>query len=95
MSVLGLNPLRALPLTNAVLFGAALVGTGLLPWGAWRRLALAGLLLFSPALAFLLWPHPEIFSFALVSLALCLAASGQGTLSVLSAALASACRFDC
>ncbi len=86
LSALGLDPLRALPLTNAVLFALALVATALLPWSPPRRLVFAGLLLFSPALAFLLWPHPEILSFALVAIALSLTASGRRTLAVLSAA---------
>ena len=86
LAALGLDPLRALPLTNAVLFALALVSTALLPWSPSRRLALAALLLFSPALAFLLWPHPEILSFALVAIALSLAASGWRALAVLAAA---------
>ena len=89
VAVLGLDPLRALPLTNAVLFALALLSVGLVPWSPGRRLALGGLLLFSPALAFLLWPHPEVFSFALASMGLCLALSGRRTLAVLAAALAS------
>jgi len=89
VAALGLDPLRALPLTNAVLFALALVAVGFLPWPPGRRLALGGLLLFSPALAFLLWPHPEVFSFALVAVALCLTLSGRRTLAVLAAALGS------
>jgi hypothetical protein len=89
LAALGVSPLRALPLTNAALFGLALGGVGLLPWPSGRRLALGGLLLFSPALAFLLWPHPEVFSFSLVSLALCLSLAGRRTMAVLAAALAS------
>lgn len=86
LAALGLDPLRALPLTNAVLFALALVSTALLPWSPPRRLLLAGLLLFSPALALLLWPHPEILSFALVAVALSLTASGWRALAVLAAA---------
>jgi hypothetical protein len=89
MAAVGLDPLRALPLTNAVLFALALVVVAFLPWAPGRRLALGGLLLFSPALAFLLWPHPEVFSFALVAVALGLTLSGRRTLAVLAAALAS------
>jgi hypothetical protein len=85
----GLSPLRALPLTNAVLSGLALVAAACLPWTASRRLLLGGLLLFSPALGFLMWPHPEILSFALVTLALVLTASGRPAAAVLAAALAS------
>jgi len=89
LEALGVSPLRALPLTNAVLFGLALGACALLPWTAARRFWLVGLLLFSPALAFLMWPHPEVFSFALVTLALALAARGHAAAGVLAAALAS------
>ena len=44
----GLSPLRALPVTNALLFGLALVAVAFLPWTGARRLALGGLLLLSP-----------------------------------------------
>jgi hypothetical protein len=85
----GLSPLRALPVTNAVLFGAALVAVAFLPWTGSRRLLLGGLLLFSPALGFLMWPHPEVFTFALVTLALVLGSRGRAASAVLAAALAS------
>jgi hypothetical protein len=85
----GLSPLRALPVTNAVVFGLALLAVAWLPWPGARRLLLGGLLLFSPALAFLMWPHPEVFSFALVALAIVLWARGRRAPSVLAAALAS------
>ena len=85
----GLSPLRALPVTNALLFGLALVAVAFLPWTGARRLALGGLLLLSPALGFLMWPHPEVFTFALVTLALVLAARGGHAAAVLAAALAS------
>jgi len=86
---LGLPPLRALPLTNALVFGLALWGVASLPWSGGRRLLFGGLLLFSPALAFLLWPHPEMFSFALVALALALEGQGRRPAAALAAALAS------
>jgi hypothetical protein len=89
VGVLGLDPLRALPLTNALLFSLSLLAVAGLPWDPFRRPLLGGLLLFSPALGFLLWPHPEVFSFAFVTLALALAAAERWTPSVLSAALAS------
>jgi hypothetical protein len=85
----GLSPLRALPVTNAVLFGLVLVAVAFLPWTGSRRLALGSLLLLSPALGFLMWPHPEVLSFALVALALVLAARGRHAAAVLAAALAS------
>jgi hypothetical protein len=85
----GLDPRRALPLANALLLTLALAGVAGLPWTPGRRLLLGALLLFSPALAFLMWPHPEVFSFALVSLACALAAAGRPAAAVLAAALAS------
>ncbi len=85
----GLSPLRALTVTNALFFGLALVAVALLPWTGPRRLALGGLLLLSPALGFLMWPHPEVLTFALVALALALAAGGWHAAAVLAAALAS------
>lgn len=86
---LELPPLRALPLTNALLLGLALVAVARLPWSGDRRLLLAGLVVFSPTLAFVLWPHPEVFSCALVALALALDAQGRRDAAVLAAALAS------
>ncbi len=85
----GLSPLRALPVTNALLFGLALAAVGFLPWTGSRRLVLGGLLLFSPALGFLMWPHPEVLSFGFVALALGLAARGRHAAAVFAAALAS------
>jgi hypothetical protein len=85
----GLSPLRALPVTNALVFGLALGAVAFLPWTGSRRLVLGGLLLLSPALGFLMWPHPEVFSFGLVTLALALAARGRHAAAVLAAALAS------
>jgi hypothetical protein len=89
LEALGLSPLRALPVTNALLFGLALAAVALVPWTGARRLALGGLLLLSPALGFLMWPHPELSTFALVTLALVLAARGWPAAAVLAAALAS------
>jgi hypothetical protein len=89
VQVLGVDPLRALPLTNALLFGAAVAAVLVLPWPNERRLLLAGLLLFSPALGFLLWPHPEVMCFSLVVLALVAWERGAVGWAVLAAALAS------
>ena len=87
---LGGDPLRALPLTNAALLAGALAAVLLgLPWPPGRRLVLGGLLVLSPALGFLLWPHPETLSFALVSLALVARERGETGRAVLAAALAS------
>ena len=89
LEALGLSPLRALPLTNAAAFGLALLGCAALRWSPGRRLWLLGLLLFSPALAFLMWPHPEVVAFAFVVMALALSARGHDDAAVLAAALAS------
>lgn len=86
---LGLDPLRALPLTNALLFATGLLTVAALPWDRTRRLWLAALLALSPALAFLLWPHPEVFSFALATAALAALACGSLSAAALAAALAS------
>jgi hypothetical protein len=86
---LGLDPLKALPVTNALFFATALLAAAHLGWDRARTGLLVGLLLLSPALAFLLWPHPEVMSFALVTVALALAAAGRSPAAVLAAALAS------
>jgi hypothetical protein len=78
------EPLRALPLLNGLLFAAALAAAGLAwPAALAERLLLAGLLASSPALGFLLWPHPEVLSFAGVTLAL--VARERGALAAASA----------
>lgn len=87
----GLDELRAAPVTNAVLLSAALAG--ILFWSpaapVVRRLA-AGLLLTSPALAYVRWPHADVYSVALSALALVFFRRGHGPLAVLLAGLASA-----
>jgi hypothetical protein len=83
--------LRAGPLTNALLFGTA-IGAVLLfaPGPPLARRAAAALLASSPALGFLLWPHPEVLSFSMATLALVAGARGMGALAVGCAAVASA-----
>src|SRR5262245_26449958 len=51
------------------------------------RLLLFALVLFSPALPFLRWPHPELATFALVVLALAALYAGRLRVAVLCAAL--------
>jgi hypothetical protein len=86
----GGDVLKAGPLTNAVLFGiaiaAALFGADAPPW---PRRAAAGLLLSSPALGFLLWPHPEVMAVAMATLALVLGSRGASGPASLCAAVAS------
>jgi hypothetical protein len=90
LSVAGADVLRAGSLTNALLFAAAIAGVLLLaPAGPWARRAAAALLATSPALGFLLWPHPEVLSFSMATLALVAGARGASTAATLSASVAS------
>jgi hypothetical protein len=90
LRLLGENELKAFQVTNAVLFLVAVLR-------ARRRhgrvdtagLALAALLVLSPAAAFVLWPHPEAFSCALVVLSLVLWKEGRLTSAVGLTAVAS------
>ncbi len=62
--------LKAGPLNNAIALGGAIAAVLLLvPVDPWARRAAAALLLSSPALGFLLWPHPEVLSPPLALLA--------------------------
>jgi hypothetical protein len=89
LGVVGGSPLHALPLTNAVWLTAAVAAVLLgLPWRMERRLLFAGLILGSPLLGFLLWPHPEVFAFSLVVLAFVGAERGRWILAALAVALA-------
>lgn len=68
---LGADPLRALPLTNALCLAAMTAGAFLGPrWPRAHRALFASLALFSPVLPFLCWTHPEVFVFAAVVLSL-------------------------
>lgn len=90
LRVLGGDVLRAGPLTNAFALGGALAAVLLLaPAGAWARRAAAALLLSSPVLGFLLWPHPEVLSFAMATLALVAGSRGASGVATLCAAVAS------
>jgi hypothetical protein len=86
----GADELKAGPLTNAIAFGAA-IGAVLLwtPISPFARRAAAALLVSSPALGFLLWPHPEVLSFAMAALALVLGSRGSRGAAILCAAIAS------
>jgi hypothetical protein len=90
LRALGGDVLRAGPLTNAFALGGALTAVLLLaPAGAWARRAGAALLLSSPVLGFLLWPHPEVLSFAMATLALVAGSRGASGGATLCAAVAS------
>jgi hypothetical protein len=86
----GGDVLKAGPLTNAVLLAAA-IGAVLLatPAPPLARRAAAALLLSSPVLGFLLWPHPEVLSFSMATLALVAGMCGASGLATLCAAIAS------
>jgi hypothetical protein len=77
-------------LTNAIALGGAIAAVLLLvPASTWARRAAAALLLSSPVLGFLLWPHPEVLSFAMATLALVAGSRGASGLATLCAAIAS------
>jgi hypothetical protein len=89
LRALGADELRAAQVLNALLMG------GLLAFVAWRapldetrKLLLNGLLFFSPAAWFILWPHPEVFSFALTAAALVLRLRRTFRAAILCTALA-------
>jgi hypothetical protein len=84
-----LNEIKAPQLTNAALFAALLLvvlRSGLKPG---PRRAYAALLAFSPALGFVLWPHPEVYSFALVGMALAFMHDDHRAAALVCASLAS------
>jgi hypothetical protein len=90
LGAVGRDVLKAGPLTNAIALGGAIAAVLLLvPAGTWARRAAAALLLSSPALGFLLWPHPEVLSFAMATLALVAGSRGASGLATLCAAIAS------
>jgi len=90
LRAVGGDVLRAGPLTNAFALGGALAAVLLLaPAGAGARRAFAALLLSSPVLGFLLWPHPEVLSFAMATLALVAGSRGASGVATLCAAVAS------
>jgi hypothetical protein len=90
LRIAGANELKAFQLTN-VLAALALLAHVLLFSGLRRaeRLLLALLLVTSPALPFLLWPHPELVTAALVASSLLFRRDGHRVAGVLAMALAS------
>ena len=88
LGAVGGDVLKAGPLTNAIALGGAIAAVLLLvPAGTWARRAAAALLVSSPALGFLLWPHPEVLSFAMATLALVAGSRGASGLATLCAAI--------
>jgi hypothetical protein len=87
---MGGDALRAGPLTNAVLLAAAVAAVLLLaPARSMARRTAAALLLSSPVLGFVLWPHPEVLSFSMATLALVLGMRGASGTAALCAGIAS------
>jgi hypothetical protein len=85
----GGDPLRALPLTNALCLGAMILAVLIAPaWPLWHRILFAALLLGSPILPFLRWTAPEAFVFSATAAALMIHERHPRS-SVLLAALAS------
>jgi hypothetical protein len=84
------NELKAPTLTNVVLLLFALSRCLGAIGSDERRLGLFGLSLLSPVLFFVRWPHTEVMSFSLVTLALLLREEGRGRWAILAAALAAA-----
>ncbi|HSD27538.1 MAG TPA: hypothetical protein VLL75_09545 [Vicinamibacteria bacterium] len=90
LGVLGVSALKAPQVTNAFLFTAA-IGVVLFqaPLPAFARRTFATLSLLSPALWFVVWPHPEVFSFSLATVALVWRAAARSEAAILAAAVAS------
>jgi len=85
-----LGAARAFAATNGLLYSAAVIAAAfLIPWPIWRRALFAALLAASPAVAFLRWPHPEVFSFAGTALAIVFMERRQYTPAILCASAAS------
>jgi len=94
LHALGGNEFKAPQLTNALLLALVMWLAAGTPSGAsaalqWQRSAFAALLALGPPTWFVLWPHPEVFSCALVGLALWCLHERRFALAVLCAALAS------
>jgi hypothetical protein len=83
------NEAQAFQLINALLLAAALFFIASRPaLSVARRWALVLLAFFSPALWFVYWPHPEVFSFALVLVSVVLSEERRYRSAVVLAALA-------
>lgn len=86
----GANELRAFQVVNALLLIAALsCVVVLLPWDRVWRVAVGLLWLIGPTLWFVRWPHPELYSAALVTMALTFMIRSAWTTSAVLAGLAS------
>ena len=89
LAAAGVDELKALQVTNALLMGLALICVAwAAPFAEPQKLLLAGLLVSSPAVWFVLWPHPEVLSFSCVTMALVLMLRRRFWAAVLLAAVA-------
>ena len=87
--LLGLSPLKGHQVVNALLLLATLTVILRSPALAAKPKAfLYGFTLFSPILPFVLWPHPEVFSYSLVTLGLLWVLEGHRYRPILAAAVA-------
>lgn len=86
----GRDPLLSYQVANALFMTLALLTVLLLaPLSPLQKLLLEALLFLSPAAWFILWPHPEVFSFAFCAMALSAELAGRSRTAVLLAAVAS------
>lgn len=91
LRLLGQNEFKAPQITNGLfLLGGLSHILFLSRFTPLARGILGTSFLFSPALPFVLWPHPEIFTYALVASALVFRHDGRPVAAILCAALASA-----
>jgi hypothetical protein len=85
----GVNELKALQVTNALLMGLALAAVAFLaPLTETQRFLWNALSFLSPVAWFILWPHPEVFSFSLLTIGLVFSLRGQGHRAIAFASLA-------
>jgi hypothetical protein len=89
LRAVGGDELKAPQIWNALLMVLLFVRVFLhAPLDETRKLLLSGLLFFSPALWFVLWPHPEVLSFTFAAMALLDSQRGRHALAVGEAAVA-------
>lgn len=82
------NELKAFGITNALLY-IAMLWTVFLASPRGKKVLLTGLMLFSPMVPYIAWPHPEVFSASLVAMALVFYLRGKLAPAALLSALAS------
>ena len=82
------NELKAFGVTNALLY-IAMLWTVFLASPRGKKVLLTGLMLFSPMVPYIAWPHPEVFSASLAAMALAFYLRGKLAPAALLSALAS------